>query len=53
VRRYVMVFHPIIWMYMGEMESNLEVYKEIIRDQGIPSGLYRDNAMEQKSHIIT
>jgi hypothetical protein len=25
-----------------------EVYKEFIRDQGVPSGLHRDNASEQK-----
>ena len=30
-----------------------EVYKEFIRDQGIPSGLHRDNAPEQKSHVVT
>jgi hypothetical protein len=30
-----------------------EVYKEFIRDQGVPSGLHRDNAPEQKSHVVT
>jgi hypothetical protein len=30
-----------------------DVYKEFIRDQGVPSGLHRDNAPEQKSHVIT
>ena len=30
-----------------------EVYREFIRDQGVPSGLHRDNAMEQKSQVIT
>ena len=30
-----------------------EVYKEFIRDQGVPSGVNRDNASEQKSKKIT
>jgi hypothetical protein len=30
-----------------------EIYKDFIRDQGVPSGLHRDNATEQKSHVIT
>jgi hypothetical protein len=30
-----------------------DVFRECIRDQGVPSGLHRDNATEQKSHIVT
>jgi hypothetical protein len=29
-----------------------EIYKDFIRDQGVPSGLHRDNETGQKSHAI-
>jgi hypothetical protein len=38
------------------MENNSQfpdTYKEFIRDQGVPSGIHRDNASEQKSNIFT
>jgi hypothetical protein len=38
---------------MGSKSQFPDIYKEFIRDQGVPSGLHRDNASEQRSHIIT
>jgi hypothetical protein len=38
---------------MDSKSQVAEVYKEFIRDQGVPSGLHRDNAPEQKSKIIS
>jgi hypothetical protein len=41
-------------VYGMESKSRFpDVYKDFIRDQGVPSGLHRDNAPEQKSHIVT
>jgi hypothetical protein len=41
-------------VYGMESKSQFpDIYKEFIRDQGVPSGIHRDNATEQKSHIIT
>jgi hypothetical protein len=41
-------------VYGMESKSQFpDLYKEFIRDQGVPSGLHRDNAMEQRSNVIT
>jgi hypothetical protein len=56
--RYAQVFCGLTSHHMDVygMESKSQfpdIYKEFIRDQGVPSGLHRDSATEQKSHIIT
>jgi hypothetical protein len=51
----------LLWSHLHHMDvygmesksQFLEVYKEFIRDQGIPSGLHRVNATEQKSSGVT
>jgi hypothetical protein len=56
--RCAQVFNGLKFLHMDVygMESksqSQDSYKEFIRDQGVPSGLHRDSATEQKSHIIT
>jgi hypothetical protein len=38
---------------MESKSQSPDVYRELIRDQGVPSSLHRDNATEQKSNIVT
>jgi hypothetical protein len=41
-------------VYGMESKSQFpDVYREFIRDQGVPFGLHRDNATEQKSNVVT
>jgi hypothetical protein len=48
-------------VFYGLTSHHMDVYgmdsksrfPDFIRDQGVPSGLHRDNATEQRSHIVT
>jgi hypothetical protein len=51
--RCAQVFYGLASHHMESKNQFPDVYKEFIRDQGLPTGLHRDNAAELKSRKIS